>query len=465
LLNEEAYRVAFDKAASGNLARTLGIDVPDEELVETDDDISRTSELRPPLVLKPTRSFLPTSLGQKHQVVHATSHRQAESALKIMLQHSPVLVQEFFKGSGVGVEFIAHDGEILLDFQHARLHEPPSGGGSSYRKSTLVDPALRHATAKIAKALNYSGVGMVEFLYDFSSRKWVFVEINGRFWGSLPLAVAAGADFPRYLFEMLTDKRKQFPARIKTGVAGRNLLRDCRWLIDTVRHRGLNLWGQLRLAGQLIGEMRYPLTLRSHSDTLVMDDMRPGLVELREAIGTVWQRIRTKSRYFIAQRFPCRQWCQRRFQAALSRHQSILFVCKGNICRSPFAEHYARLRLPQNYDIKSCGYFPKNGRPSPGNAIQAADQLGIDLGPHRSEVLSSELIEAAGVVVIFDEENRQTIRKYFPKAHRKTHALGTFSPTRNTIISDPYGGTADDFRATYESIMGAIDKCATSLDR
>ena len=51
--------------------------------------------------------------------------------------------------------------------------------------------------------LRYTGLIMVEFRINVETDDWALIETNGRFWGSLPLAVAAGVDFPRYLYEML----------------------------------------------------------------------------------------------------------------------------------------------------------------------------------------------------------------------------------------------------------------------
>ncbi|MDQ3870683.1 MAG: hypothetical protein M3301_03585, partial [Chloroflexota bacterium] len=80
---------------------------------------------------------------------------------------------------------------------------------------------------------------------------------------------------------------------------------------------------------------------------------------------------------------------------ALQAWQSgtLAFVCLGNICRSPFAERLAAERLPDGRRTASAGYFPEEGRPSPGQAVTVAARLGVDLTRHRSRVLSAELVE------------------------------------------------------------------------
>ncbi|MFB3041919.1 MAG: ATP-grasp domain-containing protein, partial [Candidatus Poribacteria bacterium] len=131
--------------------------------------------------------------------------------LEILLEQGDVSVQENFIGMGVGVELLAAQGESLFAFQHVRVHEPIMGGGSSYRKSVALDSELLEASTKLLKALNYTGVAMVEFKVNFKTGAWVFIEINARFWGSLPLAVAAGADFPYYLYQLLVMGKRKFP--------------------------------------------------------------------------------------------------------------------------------------------------------------------------------------------------------------------------------------------------------------
>src|SRR5690606_7674135 len=111
-------------------------------------------------------------------------------------------------------------------FQHIRVHEPLTGGGSSYRKSTSIHPELFDASQKLIQALKYTGVAMVEFKWDVASNTWVFIELNARFWGSLPLAVAAGADFPYFLYEMIVNGKKEFTARYTTGLYCRNFTSD-----------------------------------------------------------------------------------------------------------------------------------------------------------------------------------------------------------------------------------------------
>jgi protein-tyrosine phosphatase len=144
---------------------------------------------------------------------------------------------------------------------------------------------------------------------------------------------------------------------------------------------------------------------------------------------------------------------------------TLVFVCKGNICRSPFAEGYARRTLAGGVEVRSAGYYPKNDRPCPDEAVRAAREAGIDLAPHRSALLGEDALRRADAVFVFDRHNWRTVVERFPFARPKLHLLGDLAGNRAREIRDPYGGTLDDFRAAYRRISGALDAGGLAADR
>ena len=463
LLDDRTYLLAFDKSESNRVVRSLDIPVPNERLVETTSDVPAIESLTTPLVLKPVRSYLADSLGHKNRVLFADTTAEALKTAGQLLKRSPVLVQEFFDGVGVGVEFIAYEGQLLVTFQHVRLHEPPSGGGSSYRRSATVEPALGEATRRLVAALDYSGVGMVEFRYDFRTGSWIFVEINGRFWGSLPLAIACGADFPRYLYEMLVEGKREFSPRYRRGLCGRNWINDLHWFRQNLSLAGFNPLSQLALAGQMLADLRHVLLLRERSDTLVWDDPKPAFGEMGQLLSGAVVKIAGAFRRVLTHRGPLRGVLRRRATRAIPANATIVFVCRGNICRSPFAQYYAQQVFPASFTIESCGSYPVDNRPCPSQAVQAAQELGVSLGNHRSKLATAALFDRADVIFAFDGRNREMMRDRFPASSGKTFDLGVMMPTGDVWIPDPYGGTREDFHRTYTRIKQALDCCAATL--
>lgn len=472
ILDDDTYEIVNSKIESTRLANALGIPTPRCKNNVTEDDLDEVIEqFGFPVVLKPESSFVGHKLSRKQTVATVRTAEALGAKLSEMRSVGSVQIQEYFQGEGTGVEFLACDGEILQRFQHLRVHEPIGGGGSSYRKSIALHEGMLDATEKFVRKLNYSGVGMVEFLWNRTSGQWRFVEINGRFWGSLPLALFSGVDFPASLYHNRIEKRATFPGTYRVGVHSRNLTSDKNWLSNHVRSResgfiskliGLGVGGVSGVGRFLIG--------KEHVDTFAWGDPKPFLVEvltLAQSVGSgVLRKLKSKIRHSNYRRRRGRS----RMRSLLSRSNSVLFVCKGNICRSPFAEMYLRHRLEEfdagkSFRVGSAGYFPKDGRPSPENAKLAADRLGVCLKGHRSRRMTEQLARDSDLIVVFDEENYDRILGDYPEAVQKLVFLNDSVEGGRLVVDDPYGTSEKDFVATYRSIATAIDAMMDRLDR
>ena len=137
--------------------------------------------------------------------------------------------------------------------------------------------------------------------------------------------------------------------------------------------------------------------------------------------------------------------------------RSLLFVCLGNICRSPFAEQLALRELPADRRASSAGHYPDTGRRTPPGAVAVARRFGVDLRPHRSRFLSRKLLERADAVFVCDEQNHRAIAAMHPWALERTHFLGALSPDGPLTIRDPFGGTAARYETAYLQIAAAIE--------
>ncbi len=287
LLAPEAFRASIDKVETMRLAATLGVPCP-KTLVLT--DLARMdAELEAisvPAVVKPCSSFAEKSLYEKRHVRRVFSRDDLRRLVFESLQAgSSVIVQEIVAGSGAGIELLAHEGKILYAFQHVRLHESV-GWGSTYRMSTPLSPDLLDASARLIRQVRYTGVGMVEFRVDPQTGRWHLMEINGRFWGSLPLAVAAGADFPFFLYEMLVRGKREFAPDYRVGVRCRGLTLDARWFgrqIRSSRDKSASGWDVNRVSAmKFAADLARAVTFRDHVDTLSRDDPSPFFAEARD---------------------------------------------------------------------------------------------------------------------------------------------------------------------------------------
>jgi predicted ATP-grasp superfamily ATP-dependent carboligase len=105
------------------------------------------------------------------------------------------ILQEYVAGEGRGFFALFDRGEELAWFMHRRLREYPATGGASTAAESIDDPELHTIGAKLLRELRWHGIAMVEFKRVRDGR-YVLMEINPKFWGSLDLAIAAGVDFP-----------------------------------------------------------------------------------------------------------------------------------------------------------------------------------------------------------------------------------------------------------------------------
>jgi protein-tyrosine-phosphatase/predicted ATP-grasp superfamily ATP-dependent carboligase len=453
LLDERAFEIVFDKLESYELARTLGITVPRRIRASRLEDLpSALASFSLPVLVKPRASFTPDRLASKHHVRWARSPEQLQSLVQALLPWGDVAVEESVSGRGVGVEVLAHEGRLLVAFQHVRVHEPPSGGGSSYRRSSELHPELLRATQQFLGALRYTGVAMMEFKVDPESGTWAFIEINARFWGSLPLALAAGVDFPYYLYQMWVEGKRDFPRGYRQGVYCRNLANDVRWMKQNWTSRMPADLGRL-------------VTLREHSDTFVRDDPWPGLAELWNAVQHVGRVVDRKLTRLALAWPQVRRHRRKKLREALQAASRVLFVCKGNICRSPFAHRLAERAFPSHVRVGSAGYHPEPGRSCPAEAVHVAAEMGIDLRPHRSQVLSATMLRDADVIFVFDEDNYRTLRERYAWVMPRVHFLGVLRDHRTAIIRDPDGASPHDFRVAYQAIRHSVMLASRSTPR
>jgi predicted ATP-grasp superfamily ATP-dependent carboligase len=218
----DVMRRVADKAVVTDLARTVGIAVPAQRVASTvAEALNAAEELRFPLVIKPSRSVREQPGGSLTKLTVA--HAADASALRACLADLgptalPVLLQERIVGPGVGLSLLIWDGRVIAHFAHRRLREhPPSGGVSVYAESIAAAPDLVHQSAALLERLAWRGVAMVEYKVDAATGTPHLMEINGRFWGSLQLAIDAGVDFPALLVRASSGQAEPVTS-YRTGV-------------------------------------------------------------------------------------------------------------------------------------------------------------------------------------------------------------------------------------------------------
>jgi predicted ATP-grasp superfamily ATP-dependent carboligase len=127
-------------------------------------------------------------------------------------------------GDALGVSLLLGEGgEVLARAGHRRLRQYPLGGGpSTCREAYLCAPAAE-AALRLLRGLDFTGLAMVEFRVDPRDGRPNVLEVNPKFWGSLPLAIASGVDFPFLVYARALGLPLP-ESRQRPGVVVRNLL-------------------------------------------------------------------------------------------------------------------------------------------------------------------------------------------------------------------------------------------------
>ena len=141
--------------------------------------------------------------------------------------------------------------------------------------------------------------------------------------------------------------------------------------------------------------------------------------------------------------------------------KTVLFVCTGNVCRSPMAEGIFRHAVQGRgeYRVLSAGLGAMEGQPPSTYAVQALKELGVDISGQRSHMLTSELVHQADYIFGMTHSHIDTVMMLYPMAAEKTFLLREFDETLDQFekdISDPIGGSYEVYLNCRDQIEQGI---------
>lgn len=157
------------------------------------------------------------------------------------------------------------------------------------------------------------------------------------------------------------------------------------------------------------------------------------------------------------------------------RTASFLFLCKGNICRSPFAERIARKmageRGLRDVEVFSAGFDVSLSLPPPAEAVQAARSFGVILDEHRSTPLTEEMIRYSDAIIVMEAAHLVRLRRAYPSRRDYFYLLPLFRDGSEAgegnyhryNIGDPFGGELDRFLACYGRIARCVERLLAGI--
>lgn len=275
-----------DKARVLEAGRSLGISIPAQTVFASRQEAWAGAPRLYPVVLKPSRSV---SLGGGKRMKLGVEYARDEAGFRRLIEKLPdeaypILVQQRIQGPGTGVFLLLWDGKPMARFAHRRLREkPPSGGVSVYRESIEAAPELFEKSLQLLSQFYSRGLAMVEYKVEAATGTPYLMEINGRFWGSVQLAVDSGVDFPAILVKLALGLAQEPVLTYRTGLRSRWWLGDLDHLLARLRRSraalGLNHEdpGRLQVIAQFL-RLWWP---GDRSEVLRFSDIRPFFREVR----------------------------------------------------------------------------------------------------------------------------------------------------------------------------------------
>ena len=145
--------------------------------------------------------------------------------------------------------------------------------------------------------------------------------------------------------------------------------------------------------------------------------------------------------------------------------RSFVFVCFGNIMRSPMAEAMFRKAASQanlaNLRVCSAGVHAINGNQAHPMAMEASQERGLPLSQHRAQLLTADVVSEADVIFVMDFQNKAEVLALYPEARQKVLMLSAYAEDahRYREIPDPYFGDLETTRRCY----AMLDTCIRNL--
>jgi len=247
----EPLRVLRDKRALAGLAGDAGLGAPATLVEGTAGELARAHP-RVPCVLKPAMGggALPTARPVE-------TEEELKALLLTLPEEEPLLVQERMSGALSALAVVLdEDGAVVARFQQSALRTwPAEAGNSSKAVSVAPDEALVARVAAMLRSVGYAGLAQLQFVGRAGGL--ALIDANLRFYGSLPLALAAGVNLPGAWHASVTGRDVPPPGAYRVGVSYRWLGGDA---MAAVRGRpGLLLERRERPAAGAIWSAEDPL--------------------------------------------------------------------------------------------------------------------------------------------------------------------------------------------------------------
>ena len=139
----------------------------------------------------------------------------------------------------------------------------------------------------------------------------------------------------------------------------------------------------------------------------------------------------------------------------------VLFVCTGNICRSPMSAVLLNAKISRMGDAdkliaRSAGTWAMENQPASGHAITVMAERGVDISKHRGRMVTRDELAAADVVIVMTRSHRDALSAEFPDSRLKLHLMSELKE-RTFDIDDPYGGILSEYQQSAQELQELVE--------
>jgi predicted ATP-grasp superfamily ATP-dependent carboligase len=293
---EEKVSFISDKSNLFHVAERLDIPIPKTIHLNRSDDLKFHEKMitNYPVVIKPSFSkrliedrFISGGVMYAHSFDELIRLYNTQPSLQFSS-----MIQEKIYGSGTGLFTLFDKNRHLALFSHRRIREkPPSGGVSVVSESVPLDKKMVEDSKRLLSEIGWEGVAMIEYKRDNRDGVAKLIEINGRFWGSLHLAISSGIDFPALFLAYLNGY--EFKEVIKKYRIGYRL----KWFLGTLdlllirlknSNSALNLPKDAPSKLHTLLEFLNIFNENVFFNVISKNDLKPFLIEIKKYISSLY---------------------------------------------------------------------------------------------------------------------------------------------------------------------------------
>jgi protein-tyrosine-phosphatase len=146
----------------------------------------------------------------------------------------------------------------------------------------------------------------------------------------------------------------------------------------------------------------------------------------------------------------------------MAAKKTVVFVCTGNVCRSPMAaglffEKLVREEKDDHIGVRSAGIWALEGRPASAYALQVMSEHDLDISAHQGRNLTQADIDEADLILVMTQRHAEIIVRDLERTESKVKLLSEMAGPAYDII-DPYGGSLADYRRTASELRDLVER-------